>query len=406
MDQAARGAAALTAGNYDEAIKEYTGAIASNSSAVDYYIKRSTAYQRTSKYQDALADAELAVVLAHKRAKRELIKDSQLRRAIALFFVERYADAQFVLGLVKKLDEKEKTLAIWSMKVEAKLKGLEEGDERGVLAAKEIPEVELPVASSAKVMSKAEGKKPVVEAEKKPVVPTPANKIKHDWYQDNEKVVFSLLAKGVPKDKASVEIEKDSLSISFPILDSSDYSYSLDPFFAEIDASSSSFRITPTKIEVTLKKAQPGVKWKALEGDAPLPSSTSPDTNNKSTIPSHVLTDKTNDSPPAYPTSSRKGAKNWDKLAEDLTAKKPKKDGEAGEGDEVADDGLDEFEGDETTRFFKQLYKGASAEQQRAMMKSYQESGGTVLSTDWSNVGSRTVVPEPPDGMEARKYGT
>jgi suppressor of G2 allele of SKP1 len=39
------------------------------------------------------------------------------------------------------------------------------------------------------------------------------------------------------------------------------------------------------------------------------------------------------------------------------------------------------------------------------MMKSYQESGGTVLSTDWSNVGSKTIVPEPPEGMEAKKYG-
>ena len=67
-------------------------------------------------------------------------------------------------------------------------------------------------------------------------------------------------------------------------------------------------------------------------------------------------------------------------------------------------DDKDEIEGDETSHFFKKLYGGATPEQQRAMMKSYQESGGTVLSTDWSNVGSKTVVPEPPEGMEARKY--
>jgi suppressor of G2 allele of SKP1 len=92
------------------------------------------------------------------------------------------------------------------------------------------------------------------------------------------------------------------------------------------------------------------------------------------------------DSAPAYPTSSKSGAKNWDKLAaEDLDEK-------------------DEIEGDETNHFFKKLYSGATPEQQRAMMKSYQESGGTVLSTDWSNVGSKTVVPEPPEGMEAKKY--
>jgi suppressor of G2 allele of SKP1 len=27
------------------------------------------------------------------------------------------------------------------------------------------------------------------------------------------------------------------------------------------------------------------------------------------------------------------------------------------------------------------------------------------LSTDWSNVGGKTVNPEPPEGMEAKKYG-
>jgi suppressor of G2 allele of SKP1 len=37
-------------------------------------------------------------------------------------------------------------------------------------------------------------------------------------------------------------------------------------------------------------------------------------------------------------------------------------------------------------------------------MKSYQESGGTSLSTVWSDVKSKTFVPEPPEGMEAKKY--
>ncbi|KAF2179884.1 SGS-domain-containing protein [Zopfia rhizophila CBS 207.26] len=397
MDQAARGAAALKDSNFEEAIKQYTAAIATNPNAVDYYIKRSTAYQRTSKYPEALADAEIAVVLAHKRAKRELIKESQLRRAIALFFLERYADAEFILGIVKKLDEKEKTLGIWTMKIAGKLKGLEEGDERKKVTAKEVPDVEIPSASnSTATKSEYSTAAPAAAIAPTPVVPTPANKIKHDWYQNNENVYFTLLAKGVPKDKATVEIEKDSLSISFPIQGISNFDYSLDPFYAPVDPSKSTFNITATKIEVTLKKATPGVKWHTLEGDRATETSSS---ENTPSIPSHILTPKTNEQPPTYPTSSRSGAKDWDKVAKDLTSKK-KTDGE--DGDDNWD--LDDVEGDETTKFFKQLYKGADPDQQRAMMKSYQESGGTVLSTDWSNVGSRTVVPEPPDGMEAKKY--
>ncbi|KAF2865742.1 hypothetical protein BDV95DRAFT_506410 [Massariosphaeria phaeospora] len=383
MDEASQGAAALGASNYDDAVKHYTAALAHHPKAVDYYIKRSTAYQRSAKYPEALADAEVAVVLAHQRARRELIKNAQLRRGIALYFSERYADAEHVLGIVARLDDEEKTLQIWNMKVAAKLKALDEGDERGKLTAKDIPDVKVPEASSSKSEeSKALPIRPAAPAAATKAVPTPADKIKHDWYQNNDKVVFTLLAKGVPKDKASVEIEQDSLSISFPIQDSaSDYNYHLDPFFAKVDASTSTFRITPTKIEVTLTKATPGVKWHSLEGDRPAPASTS-DTENTVPRPA-VPAPKTNDAPPAYPTSSKTGAKNWDNL--DL-------------------DPADEEVGDETSRFFKTLYKGASPEAQRAMMKSYSESGGTVLSTDWSKVGGARVVPEPPDGMKARKY--
>jgi suppressor of G2 allele of SKP1 len=218
MDLAARGAAALAASNYDEAIQLYTSALSQNPNAVDYYIKRSTAYQRSQKYTEALSDAEIAVVLAHKRAKRELIKDSQLRRGIALFFLERYADAEFVLEIVKRLDEKEKTLGIWTMKVAAKLKGLEEGDERAKVQAQEVPDVEIPSPKKEKkfekeetMLDKVSPPEVTTSAAPKPVVPTPADKIKHDWYQNNENVYFTLMAKGVPKDKASVEIDKDSV---------------------------------------------------------------------------------------------------------------------------------------------------------------------------------------------------
>lgn len=40
------------------------------------------------------------------------------------------------------------------------------------------------------------------------------------------------------------------------------------------------------------------------------------------------------------------------------------------------------------------------------MMKSYQESNGTSLSTVWSDVGSKTFETTPPDGMEAKKWNS
>ncbi|CAG5160510.1 uncharacterized protein ALTATR162_LOCUS5836 [Alternaria atra] len=379
MDDARKGDAALSASKPDEAIEHYTKALSVNSTAVKYYIGRATAYQRTSKYAESLSDAELAVVLAKKRGSRELIKDAQFRRAVALFHLGKYADAEFLLKIVKGLDEKDKMLPIWESKVATKLKDVPEDDEKRRVNIKETPDVEMPSAPVSTAPPKAEAPAPAPAQAPKPVAPTPKDKIKTDWYQSPDTVTLTIMAKGAPKDKVSVEFEERAVSVSFPVVDSSEYSYNADPLYEKIDPSQSKYRITPTKIEITMRKATTGMKWHDLEHpDGNITITQAPDAS----LPVRM----SKDTAPAYPTSSKSGAKNWDKVVvNDL-------------------DDKDEIEGDETSHFFKQLYSGATPEQQRAMMKSYQESGGTVLSTDWSNVGNKTVVPEPPEGMEAKKY--
>jgi suppressor of G2 allele of SKP1 len=405
MDQAKKGAEALEARNYAEAIQLYSEAIKSNSNAVNYYIQRSIAYQRSSPPNNAaaLADTEVAVVLAHKRASRELIAKAQLRRAIILFGLERFRDAEYVFGIAKSKDPKEKTLNIWEAKIKKKLAELDDGDERGKLQVEEIPHAELPGEPKKESVSTLTKAKPDEPAAPPPpaVQQTPVDKIKHEWYQNNDFVFFTLLAKGVPKDKASVDIDEHSLSISFPTQTSSTYDFSLDPLFAPIDAAQSTWNIMATKVEVKLKKATPGTKWKNLQGDPTVATESTEGTT--SSIPQHILTSKPADLPPSYPTSSKTGPKDWDKVANDLT-KKPKKEGEKDTGDGSLDD--DDFEGgDDVTNFFKKLYQNADPDTRRAMIKSYQESNGTELSTDWGNVGTRKVETVPPDGMVAKKWG-
>ncbi|KAK8209058.1 Cochaperone protein [Zalaria obscura] len=408
MDQAKRGAAALEAGNYAEAIREYTAALAVSPTSPDYLIKRSTAYQRSSppNMQAASSDADQAVISAQKRAKRELILEAQKRRAIALFGLERFEDAAFVFDIVKRMDPKEKTLPIWERKINDRLSKLrEEGKLESAVTVKEIPELEASKTEQA----------PTTKTENAPPVPTPtsqtpASKIRHDWYQNSENVYFTLMVKGVPKDKASVHIEPSSLSISFPLVTGSIYDFSLDPLFAAVDTSKSTFSVMSTKIEVVLKKAQPGQKWSALEGtERPaLPTDSAKEVDSAAKIAEHVLRPSaTQPAAPSYPTSSRSGPKNWDKLAEDLTAKKPKKDdGEKGKVQQKDEDDFDYDDegGDAVNGFFKKLYAGASPEVQRAMMKSFTESNGTALSTNWEEVSKGKVETTPPDGMEAKKW--
>ncbi len=38
------------------------------------------------------------------------------------------------------------------------------------------------------------------------------------------------------------------------------------------------------------------------------------------------------------------------------------------------------------------------------MNKSFFESGGTVLSTNWKDISSKTTEVKPPDGVEFKKY--
>ena len=414
MDAAARGATALSNKDFPGAVKHYSTAIAINPGAVDYYIKRSTAYTRLSPPNSLLAlfDAETAVVLAQKRGKRELISQAQLRRGVSLFAAERWADAGKCFEWVKKLTPDEKSLAIWGLKVQGKLKDLEEGDARGEVKVKEIPDIDTDkVAKDAKEAEAESVEKTSKTDQSKPPIPQPAvkgvqtlaSKIRHDWYQSAEAVTISLMVKGVPKGKTVADIQSGSVAISFPLPTGSDFDFSLDPLFAKVDPEASTYKVMSTKIELTLKKATPGQKWTSLEGTRPLPSDEGNLSNRSDDrIKDAVLGASSNNSGPSYPTSSKSGPKNWDKVASDLT--KPKKsDGEKNEGSEDLD--FSDDEGDPTNAFFKKLYKNSDPDTQRAMMKSFQESNGTALSTNWAEVGKKKVETSPPDGMVAKSWG-
>lgn len=78
----------------------------------------------------------------------------------------------------------------------------------------------------------------------------------------------------------------------------------------------------------------------------------------------------------SYPTSAKQ-KKNWDAIAAEVQK----------EEDQPEDDKDPNAGGDAAlNKVFQKLYANATDDQKRAMIKSYQESNGTSLSTSWDEV--------------------
>jgi suppressor of G2 allele of SKP1 len=168
--------------------------------------------------------------------------------------------------------------------------------------------------------------------------------------------------------------------VSFPLSGGSDFSFSIDTLSQDIVSSTSTYEILSTKISLKLVKAKRGLKWPCLEC-----------TSNQSTATVPTKTEPTATKGIAYPTSSRKGVKNWDAIEREIV--KDAETWEKPEGDAAAN------------ALFRELFKNATPEARRAMEKSYVESNGTALSTNWDEVNKGRVETKPPDSMVAKKWG-
>lgn len=90
-----------------------------------------------------------------------------------------------------------------------------------------------------------------------------------------------------------------------------------------------------------------------------------------------------------------KKTKNWEGIVNSLGQEKEKTT------DEDPNVG-----GDSTLNgFFQKIFADSDEDTKRAMMKSYQESGGTHLSTNWGEVSKGRVPVSPPQDAEWKKWG-
>lgn len=175
-----------------------------------------------------------------------------------------------------------------------------------------------------------------------------------EWYQSNTAVTIDIYAKNVDKDNSVVEISADRIGARLARPGMDDYVFEKH-LFSPIDVSNSSWSASRVKVEIKLRKADAGREWKSL-------SSAGADVSANEKARMHGEQKMK---------AVAQSQKNWDEIAaKELEGYK---------------------EGDDVMNVFKSIYANADEDARRAMMKSYSESGGKVLSTDWSDVKQRKV---------------
>ncbi|KAG6851077.1 hypothetical protein H0H93_002969 [Arthromyces matolae] len=192
--------------------------------------------------------------------------------------------------------------------------------------------------------------------------------IRHEFYETDEVLTLSIFDRGA--DPSTVQVTFADRQFTY---ENGDKTLHLEPLKGQINPSSSTYTIGKVKVEARFVKAIPG-RWGGLIGDSPdvLANSAAPSSSDNGTrrIPSK---------------------KNWEGITTEILS-----------GDKEKSTEEDPNVGGDSTlnSFFQKIYGDADDDTKRAMLKSYTESGGTTLSTNWDEVGKGPVEVKPPQGSD------
>ncbi|KAG7195769.1 uncharacterized protein KQ657_002154 [Scheffersomyces spartinae] len=359
----------IQAKDYLLAVKTFSEIISKSPKTYQAYFKRATAFQSLHNYESAISDISLAFSIAQERGKREDMGQCYYKLGLLYYAQKEYSLAETNISKAEEYNCKEPALAIWKMKIESDKKKAGIAD---VKPAVEIPNKKDQLDSKPETTQAAQMDSTNVDVINKHA-PLKV-KIRDDWYQTSDSVVVTIFAKNIKKEDIEIDFGLSSVHVSFPTANGSEYNYNMDPLFASIDPEKSDYTVYSTKIEITLVKQSRG-KWNSLEGAK---------NNNQVLItPTEPAVTQTQAaSSLAYPSSSKKKI-DWANFNVD------DEEEEAAGGDNA---------------FFQRLYDSVDDDTRRAMMKSYVESNGTVLTTNWDEAKAKTFETSPPEGMEAKRW--
>jgi len=377
-----KGNEAFVSENYVLAVELYTAALQLESGYADCLVARAHAFIKSDKFDLAKEDADKAIeILRRTDSTSPALAKAFLRSGVASFNLGKYSEAKNCFTEGQKLGEESglKQWMTWCDEKIAKFGGGKKEENNNKKEAKKEDKKEEKAVGEAVEEAVEKAVEKAVEEKAKPCVsePTydpqamPVPKVSHDWYQTETQVVVEVRIKKLKPEECKIEIGETNLSVTASLPTGSEYSLELDLAHPVVPAQSG-YKVLSTKVEVKLRKAE-GVRWATLEGDgtAPLPGG----------VPKPAAASSGVKAPYA-------SGRDWNAIEKSMAEDaEEKKEGEAA---------LNEM--------FQKIYADASDDVKRAMNKSFQESGGTVLSTNWADIGKTTTEVKPPDGMEWKKY--
>ncbi|PSS34288.1 Protein SGT1 B like [Actinidia chinensis var. chinensis] len=346
--------------HFELAVDLYSQAIDMDPNNAELFNDRAQANIKLNNLTEAVADANRAIELDPSMAK------AYLRKGTACIKLEEYQTAKAAL-------ETGASLAPGNTRFANLIK---ECDKRIAEENAELPQQSLDTSANVAIPPASESTDENVETIKdaQPVVSSSNKpKYRHEFYQKPEEVVVTIFAKGVPATSVSVDFGEQILSVTINV--PGEDAYTFQPrLFGKIIPTKCKYEVLSTKIEIRLPKAEI-IHWRALEF------------SNENNVPLRTNVSSVTQRP-TYP-SSKPTSIDWDKL--EAQVKKEEKE--------------EKLDGDAAlNKFFQGIYQDADEDTRRAMRKSFVESNGTVLSTNWKEVGSKKVEGSPPDGMEMKKW--
>ncbi|TVU35863.1 hypothetical protein EJB05_17770 [Eragrostis curvula] len=359
-DLASKAKEAFVDDDFELAAELYTQAIDAGPATADLYADRAQAHIKLGNYTEAVADANKAIELDPTMHK------AYFRKGAACMKLEEYQTAKAALELGS-------SYASGDSRFTRLLKACEE---RIAEEASQVPVKKVEAAPAAPVAADVVDKENGADLENTQSMVEEPKKLKyrHDFYNSPTEVVLQIFAKGVPADSVTVDYGEQMVSVSIDIPGEEPYHFQ-PRLFSKIIPEKCKYLVLSTKVEIRLAKAEE-LHWTSLEYSG------------KPKVLAQKINAPAASAPrPSYPSSKSK--KDWDKLEAEV--KKEEKD--------------EKLDGDAAlNKFFRDIYKDADEDMRRAMMKSFVESNGTVLSTNWKDVGSKKIEGSPPDGMELKKW--